>query len=251
MSILWNGECLDWINPTRGIRQGDPVSFYIFVLCMERLGHIINKVASGGEWKPIKLSRLGPPLSHLFFADDLILFTKASVEQLKVVLDCLNLFMDCSGQKVNYQKSQLFVSKNVDINLTRQLSQISRIPLISKLGRYLGVNSIHGIVTQDLFSNVVESITCRLEGWKMKILSSVGRQVLVRSVLNTVPFYTMQTTLIPMGICYKIEMLMRRFLWGGTSQQRATSLVSCDKVTTSIDWGGIYYRRSKVFGQMF
>ena len=167
------------------------------------------------------------------------------------MLDCLNLFMDCSGQNVNYQKSQLFVSKNVDINLTRQLSQISRIHLISNLGRYLGVNSIHGRVTQDLFSNVVESIASRLEGWKMKILSSVGRQVLVRSVLNTVPFYTMQTTLIPMGICYKIEMLMRRFLWGGTSQQRATSLVICDKVTTSIDWGGIYYRRSKVFGQMF
>ena len=73
---------------------------------MERLGHIINKVVSGGEWKPIKLSRLGPPLSHLFFADvNLILFTEASVEQLKVVLDCLNLFMDCSGQKVNYQIS--------------------------------------------------------------------------------------------------------------------------------------------------
>ena len=156
---------------------------------MERLGHIINKVVSGGEWKPIKLSRLGPPLSHLFFAYvDLILFTEASVEQLKVVLDCLNLFMDCSGQKVNYQKSQLFVSKNVDINLTRQLSQISRIPLISNLGRYLAVNSIHGRVTQDLFSNVVESITSRLEGWKMKILSLVGRQVLVRSVLNTIPF---------------------------------------------------------------
>ena len=66
------------------------------------------------------------------------------------MLDCLNLFMDCSGQKVTYQKSQLFVSKNVDINLTRQLSQISRIPLISNLGRYLGVNSIHGRATQDL-----------------------------------------------------------------------------------------------------
>ena len=49
----------------------------------------------------------------------------------------------------------------------------------------------------------------------------------------------MQTTLIPMGICYKIEMLMRRFLWGGTTQQRATSPVSWDKVTTSIDCGGL------------
>ena len=77
----------------------------------------------------------------------------------------------------------------------------------------------------------------------MKILSLAGRQVLVRLVLNTIPFYIMQTTLIPMGICYKIEMLMRRFLQGGTSQQRATSLVSWDKVTASIDCGGLGLKR--------
>lgn len=87
MSIIWNGEQLEEFKPQRGIRQDDLISPYIFVLCMETLGHIINQSVLKGEWKPIKISRLGQSLSHLFFADDLILFAEASEHQMSVVLE--------------------------------------------------------------------------------------------------------------------------------------------------------------------
>lgn len=66
LGILWNGEQLDWIVPSRGIRQGDALSPYIFVLCIERLCHKIREAVNQGRWKGVKLSRYGPTLSHLF-----------------------------------------------------------------------------------------------------------------------------------------------------------------------------------------
>ena len=80
MKVLWNGEITDTFLPIRGIRQGDSISPYILVLCMERLSHLINSLIEKGKWKPVKLNKTGPQLSHLFFADDLLLFAEASME---------------------------------------------------------------------------------------------------------------------------------------------------------------------------
>ena len=67
MQILWNGQNIEDLIPTRGVRQGDPLSPYIFVLCMERLSQVIMKKVHEQCWTPIILGRAEPPLSHLFF----------------------------------------------------------------------------------------------------------------------------------------------------------------------------------------
>ena len=76
-SILFNGEALDPIYPSRGIRQGDPLSPYLFIICMEFLGQLIEEKCNAKLWLPVKASCGGPAFSHLFFADDLVLFAKA------------------------------------------------------------------------------------------------------------------------------------------------------------------------------
>lgn len=68
LQILWNRSPDESFKPSRGICQGDPFSPYLFVMCMERLSHIIDEAVDNGEWKPVKCSRQGPPLFHLFFA---------------------------------------------------------------------------------------------------------------------------------------------------------------------------------------
>ena len=92
MSIVWGGERMDWFKPTRGIRQGDSISLYLFVLCMERLGHLINLAVAERRWEPLKLYLSGPNLSHLFFADDLLLFVEASENQIISIMEYLNQF---------------------------------------------------------------------------------------------------------------------------------------------------------------
>ena len=81
MQISWNGELSEEFRPTRGVRQEDPLSPYLFVLCMERLSQLIVKEVQDGRWKAIQLGKDGPPISHIFFADNLVLFAKASMDQ--------------------------------------------------------------------------------------------------------------------------------------------------------------------------
>ena len=96
---------------------------------MERLGHVINQVVTEGLWKPIKLAHHGPPLSHLFFADDLLLFAKASKEQIKVIMNCMNTFCVVSSQKLSLHKSSIAFSFEVDKVAAHKISTISGIPI--------------------------------------------------------------------------------------------------------------------------
>ena len=80
MKVLQNGKALEEFLQARGICQGDSLSPYLFVLCFERLLHVINVVVDNGFWQPIQLAREGPKLTHLAFTDDLLLFTKADLD---------------------------------------------------------------------------------------------------------------------------------------------------------------------------
>lgn len=71
-SILFNGEALEPIYPSRGIRQGDPLSPYLFILCMDFLRQLIEEKCNAKLWQPVKASQSGPAFSHLFFADDFL-----------------------------------------------------------------------------------------------------------------------------------------------------------------------------------
>lgn len=136
MTILWNGEKTEPFKPSRGLRQGDPLSPYLFVLCLERLCHMIDRFTAVKEWKPISLSQGGPKLSHVCFADDLILFAEASVAQIKIIRRILEAFCAASGQKVSLDKSKIYFSKNVSRDLESMISVESGIKSTRDLGKY-------------------------------------------------------------------------------------------------------------------
>lgn len=83
------------------------------MLCIERFSHGIRKAVNDGDWKLVRLSRNGTPLTHLFFADDLLLLAEASTIQVKVLSSILDSFHYSSAAKVNDTKMQVFFSKNV------------------------------------------------------------------------------------------------------------------------------------------
>lgn len=112
--VLWNGEKLEAFRPGKGLRQGDPLSSYMFVLCMVVLGQKILCLVLTKEWRTIKLSKSGPAMSHLFFANDMFLFRKASKQQATVMATLLGDFFRFSGQKENMAKSKLYMSWNTN-----------------------------------------------------------------------------------------------------------------------------------------
>lgn len=97
-SLLFNGGGLEPFKPSKGIKQGNPISPYLFILCMEYLGFLIEEKCQGKLWHLVKASRSGPSFSHLFFTDDLILFTRANPDSCATVKDAFTKFYTKSGQ---------------------------------------------------------------------------------------------------------------------------------------------------------
>lgn len=137
MSLLWNGEQREYFTPDRGLRQGS-LRPYFFVLCMERLGHMILKEVQSGAWKPITLGKVGPSIYHLFFADDLFLFGRANENQAHVMRCVLEKFCGAYGAKISLEKSRLFISPKAANGHKRMMSRLLGITLINDLGKYLG-----------------------------------------------------------------------------------------------------------------
>ena len=110
-SILVNGELCGMIQPTRGIRQGDPLSPFLFLLCTEGLNGLIKKSDMEGDIHGFSLCKRGPKLTYLLFTDDCLQFCRATMEECSKVLEILNMYEGSMGQKVNRSRTAIFSSK--------------------------------------------------------------------------------------------------------------------------------------------
>lgn len=151
LRVLWNGESTEAFYSSRGVRQGDPPSPYLFVLCVKRLSHLISIIVDQQVWKPIHLNRNGPPLSHLCSTDDLILFVEASVDQARIIQQCLNVFCDSSGHKVSKEKTRIYFSKNVHNVRRQEISDTLGFARTADIGKYLGVLIHHNRVSRNTY----------------------------------------------------------------------------------------------------
>jgi len=137
-SILANGEATDPIVPSRWIRQGDPLSPYLFIFCMDFLGQLIEEKCNAKLWHPVKASQSGPAFSHLMFADDLLFFARADGTDCSAIRDMLDEFCLLFGQTVSEAKFRVYFSPNVDRDARELLCDILGLSSTPFLGKYLG-----------------------------------------------------------------------------------------------------------------
>ena len=195
-SLLFNGGSLEPFRPSRGIRQGDPLSSYVFILCIEFLSQLIQEKCEAKVWCPIKASRSGPSLSHLFFADDLVLFAKANADNCNAIREALDTFCRCSGQTMSDSKSRVYFSPNIDHDDREAFSDILGFHQMECLGKYLGFPIKHqGNNNQD-FGFVLDRVKSKLAGWKANLLSMAERAVLIQVSSSAIPAYIMQSNLL-------------------------------------------------------
>ncbi|XP_056697578.1 uncharacterized protein [Spinacia oleracea] len=251
LQILWNGEPTESFSPSRGIRQGDPLSPYLYVICMERLAHLIEKAVDLQVWRPVKASRNGPSISNLAFADDLILFAEATVDQAMIMYECLDQFCGASGSKISHAKSRVFFSSNTEAEIKKDICDALNITETDDLGVYLGVPTINGRSSKKEYQFLVDRINGKLAGWKSKMISMAGRATLVQSCLSPMPYYAMQTTKLPRSTCDEIDRISRRFLWGGSEEKKKIHLVSWDTITKPKQLGGLGIRSMRQANSAF
>ncbi|KAK6160713.1 hypothetical protein DH2020_004094 [Rehmannia glutinosa] len=182
-SFLLNGSQFGAVTPHRGIRLGDPLSPYIFIICAEVFSIILQDLQAAGKIHGIQVPKNAPCVSHLFFADDTLLFGNATVEEAKFIRFAISLFRKASGQQVNFEKSGIVFSPHIDASIARSISQLLGIPIMSSHGKYLGLPSVIGKNKKEIFTSIQDRVWKRIQGWKEKTLSQAGRDILIKSVV--------------------------------------------------------------------
>lgn len=190
-SILFSGEALDPIVPYRGIRQGDPLSPCLFILCIDYLGQLIEEKCSAKLWNLVKASQSGPAFSHLLFADDLVFFAKADSVNCLAIREVLDQFCSVSGQTVSDAKSRVYFSPNVDRDTRESLSDILRFATTPHQGKYLGIPLKQPRTSSRDYNFILDRVKQKLAGWKANLLSLAGRTVLIQAFFAAIPAYVM------------------------------------------------------------
>ncbi|CAN0838310.1 LINE-1 retrotransposable element ORF2 protein [Linum grandiflorum] len=213
-SVSINNSLHGNFQPTRGLRQGCPLSPFLFILCAEGLTSMIRKASLEGYVHGYRVCRQAPPVSHLLFADDSIFFFKASIQEARKMRTIFDAYSSASGQLINFEKSGIFFNKGLDTMMQQGISALLNIHNPFDTSRYLGVPVLVGKNRSIAFQTVYDRMWQKLQTWQGKKLSRGGKEVLLKAVAQALPAYSMNVFLLPDLLTEDLERMMNSFWWG-------------------------------------
>eukprot|EP00253_Pinus_taeda_P007886 PITA_07886 len=248
-SILVNGTPSKTFTASRGIRQGDPLSPFLFILAAEGLGRFIKKEKEANRIKGHKLWGNNLPLTHQQFVDDIMLFGEPTVKEVRHLRRILDLFAEDSGLEINRDKSCVFIFNTVDqvkAHLIRLLG-FRRGELPTK---YLG--NILDFTSKKMknWQGVLDKLSNKVANWAFRTLNIAGRIVLAKFVLQAIPVYPLSIMAAPLGICTRIREIIRDFIWRGADQKKKWALVSWSQLTERKEKGGLGLRDPEILNKV-
>ncbi|KAL5857821.1 hypothetical protein ACOSQ3_005279 [Xanthoceras sorbifolium] len=164
-SFVINGRVSGRICPSRGLRQGCPLSPYLFILCAEGFSSLISAAELHGKVLGFRCCRGSPLISHLFFADDSIVFCKANSQSCAVLKDIIRVYSKGSGQIINFQKSAITFNPNVSNDCRFHIQALLGLDNSQAHDCYLGLPSLVGRNRRKTFVSITEKVRKRVSGW--------------------------------------------------------------------------------------
>ncbi|XP_074266488.1 putative mitochondrial protein AtMg00310 [Silene latifolia] len=155
------------------------------------------------------------------------------------------MYQSASGQRLNLQKSELFYSPST--SMASKTSSVLQAEVVSAPGKYLGIPAVVGRNKMMAFNPVKERIWKKLKGWKEKLLSYSGREILIKAVDQSIPTYHMGLFKFPATLCSKIEGNLARFWWVHSSEKRHIFWLSWERMCCAKNDGGLGYRHFESF----
>ncbi|CAN1771981.1 LINE-1 retrotransposable element ORF2 protein [Linum perenne] len=173
--ISINSKEVGSVTPGRGLRQGCPLSPFLFIICAEGLSFLIRKAVSDGALHGVNVCQRAPRISHLFFADDSFFFCRAQIDEVRTLKRIFITYAEASGQIINYSKSGIFSSKSTHPMLADGMAAILGISAAFDNEQYLGMPSLIGRNRKLAFRFLKERIWQRLQTWRSRKVSNSGR----------------------------------------------------------------------------
>lgn len=152
-----------------------------------------------------------------------------------------------NGQKINYEKSKVSFSRVVSTEQQQSLMNILNMRQVDRHGKYLGIPSVAGRSKKAVFGALMGRVWKKLQGWKEKLLSRAGKEVLLKSVIQAIPTYLMGVYKFPSTIIHEIESAMARFFWGQKGMQRKVHWKSWEAMCNPKCIGGMGFKDLAIF----
>ncbi|XP_024038343.1 uncharacterized protein LOC112097373 [Citrus clementina] len=188
-------------------------------------------------------------ISHLLFADDSLVFTRASdtdCQNLKKIFDC---YSATSGQLFNFEKSSMFLNGNISAGQASKIKEIFQLNIVSRHEKYLGLPSMIGRKRSSFFNDIKLKIHNKVSNWQHKFFSAGGKEVLIKAATQAIPAYAMSVFKIPMGICDDIQRIIANFWWGYRNDKKAIHWSRWNKLSQAKCRGGMGFRDFTSFNQ--
>lgn len=172
--VCVNGFYSAEFRSSSGVRQGDPLSPLLFVVAQQILSYNLNKLQEKGRVWSYRLGRNVSPISHIFYADDMLVFTNGRIRSIRCLHQLMIHYEESSGQKVNFEKSAFYPSKFIPNCRLARIQQISGCLKRNFPFKYLGAPIYRGRCQNAFFEDIMDKFARRLEGWHSKFLSFGG-----------------------------------------------------------------------------
>jgi len=148
-----------------------------------------------------------------------VFFLDGTLLECQNLSNILNQYCLASGQTINRNKSRIFFSPSCPISLQENLARELRVPVLQRCGKYLGIPTDWGRSKRDMFTWLLSRVQSKLEGWKEKLISKGGKEVLLKTVIQSIPQYAMSVFKIPISLCKVVEQRMAKFWWSNDTSR--------------------------------
>lgn len=248
-SVKLHGGLSSLFSPSRGLRQGDPLSPYLFLFCVEGFSALLKSAQNEGSLSGVKFGSTGPTVTHLLFVDDSVVFLEGSQQNLETLKHILEDYEVASRQRVNLQKSSIFFGKGCKEEEKSGLKNVIGIESEALSERYLGLPTVVGKSKEGTFKHVREASSSKVSGWKGQGLSKAAREVLVKFILQATPTYTMSCFQLTKKLCGNLSSISSKFWWGASTGERKVHWIAWDKMYERKANGGMGFRDPEAFNQ--
>ena len=246
VSVLVNGSPTEEFKPTRGLRQGDPLAPFLFLVVVEGLVGLVRQANKANLLSGVKIGREKVELCSLQFAYDTLFLCEESHSNVVTIKAILRRFELASGLKINFHKS-IIAGVNVNRNAMVCYAKTLNCDQMGVPFKYLGLEVGGNPRKTTFWEPVLSKLRVRLNAWRGRFLSLAGRICLIKSVITAVPLFYLSLYKAPDCVCKSIISLQRRFLWGWGKEKKPIAWVSWEVLCKPKEEGGLGIRDIRKF----
>ncbi|KAG5527030.1 hypothetical protein RHGRI_028084 [Rhododendron griersonianum] len=246
-SITVNGGQVCSVSPSRGLRQGDPLSPYLFLIVADVFSILMQKAVANKSIGGIRMKKRGPVVSHLLFADDSLIFLDAVPQSCLNFMDLVACFSEASGLSLNIQKSSLFFSPNIEDSLKEEIKGIMGMEEMKEAVQYLGLPAFWGRSKKKALGYLRDKIMRKAQGWGNDQLNHAGKEVIIKSAFQPIPMYTFLCFKVPSSLCACLDSVTCNFWWGKGVSGRKIHWGAWHKLSSPKSMGGMGFKDFESF----